>query len=435
MSQPTRLKDARVSALEVDSSRAALIVHSVDASGSYVSPGAGSTQVSIKEILSSSGGSLVDSTNVSLGVTIRAGSAAGTEYTDGDVDATPSGQVVFFDNSSNTMRPVTAARGLPVNIVAGSASSTEATVRQNVTNTTPASTAYALAVREVVAQSTTVSVSSLAGQVSVGEYSTTAPAVGSTGLVVRVASTGLRVINSSAVDLLARVNQGVGNSSAADEWLVKCSSLSTGHVTVDTGSIRVVQSSAAELLMTATIGANLQSTTTQNSGSSGINVRVIDGPSSAANFKTQSWTFDSTGGGVIGSTAAHAAGINGLAVREVYPTLLSTTTLITSTHSTALYSLISSAAVVRQKVYAYYVGSTHTNPSTLVFMSSNAIDRWHVNFGSGSSGITGANLALSPPAWIFHADANNALNVRIEGGSSITATVVARVSISYFSEA
>lgn len=117
-------------------------------------------------------------------------------------------------------------------------------------------------------------------------------------------------------------------------------------------------------------------------------------------------------------------------------TLESTTATITSTHSTAVYALVSSAAGLRHKVYAFHVTSTHTNPSTLVFMSSAAHDLYHVGFGSGSSGVTGANLAVTPPAFLFATASANALNVRIEGGNStVTSTTLARVSFSYFSEA
>lgn len=266
-----------------------------------------------------------------------------------------------------------------------------------------------------------VNVSSLAGQVSVGEYSTTAPAVGSTGLVVRVASTGVRVINSSAADLNVTV---AGYSTTAN-----VSSLA-GNVTVSpvagsTFATRPLQSSAADLQVTATPAAG-----------STFNVRPLQ--SSAADLQVTARLNTSSGGAVEGSTTTQSTGsVLGLNVRDVMPSgRQSTTTLITSTHSTALYSLVSSAAGLKQCVTAYFVGSTHTNPSTLIFMSSNAIDRWHVNFGSGSSGITGANMSVNAPDWIFQTDAANALNLRIEGGgSSVTATVVARVSIKWFTEA
>lgn len=144
----------------------------------------------------------------------------------------------------------------------------------------------------------------------------------------------------------------------------------------------------------------------------------------------------SSGGSVEGSTTTPAGGSHvGLHVRQVFPVINSTTVLVTSTNSTALYALVSSAAA-RQKVFAFLVTSTHTNPSTLVFVSSNGNDLYHAAFGSGSSGITGVSSpGITPPGFLFATAANEALNVRIEGGSSAASTVVARVSFSYFTEA
>jgi len=126
---PKQVQNLRASALNVNSSVSALVVHSVDADGNYVSPGGGSTQVSIKEILTSSGASVMDSTNNAIGVTIRAGAAAGTEYTDGDVDLTIAGTAILFDNSTNTLRPVSVTRALPVNVVAGSVAASTGSLR------------------------------------------------------------------------------------------------------------------------------------------------------------------------------------------------------------------------------------------------------------------------------------------------------------------
>jgi hypothetical protein len=68
-----------------------------------------------------------------------------------------------------------------------------------------------------------------------------------------------------------------------------------------------------------------------------------------------------------------------------------------------------------------------------VFYSSNTIDRWAIPFGSGSSGITGANLAVSPPAWLFQTDAANALRCVIEKAASTQCIV--SLSYSHFTEA
>lgn len=214
------------------------------------------------------------------------------------------------------------------------------------------------------------------------------------------------VLPSSQADNRATVYQ----STAAD-LNVTVAGYST-IATVSTGSVRVHQSTAADLLVTAT-------------------------PDSTA-WSVLSRITTSSGGSVEGSTTTPSTGsVLGLHVRPVQPSgRQSTTTLITSTHSAATYELISSAASLKHKVKAFLVTSTHTFPSTLVFMSSLAIDRWHAAFGSGSSGVTGAGQTIQAPDFLFETDVANALNVRIEGGtSSAASTTIARVSVSWFTEA
>jgi hypothetical protein len=213
-------------------------------------------------------------------------------------------------------------------------------------------------------------------------------------------------------------------------------------VTVSTGSVRVHQSSAADLNVTV---AGYSTTVNVSSLGGAVIVRSSAASllgtvyqSTASELQTTARINTSSGGAVEGSTTTPAANVTGLHIRQVYPTMQSTTLVITSTHSTAIYPVISSVAGLRHKVYAYFVGSTHTLPSTMIFCSSasaSGFDHWAVNFGSGSSGITGANLALSPPGFIFAGITANALNVKVEGGSSVTSTVVVRLAISWFDEA
>jgi hypothetical protein len=116
----------------------------------------------------------------------------------------------------------------------------------------------------------------------------------------------------------------------------------------------------------------------------------------------------------------------------------STTAFITSTNSSAVYNLVSSGAS-QVKVYALSVFSTHTRPSTIVFMSSGGAnggsDIWAGQFGSGSSGITGFALAVTPPAFLFRTAVNEPLRVRIEEQSTAAnSTTLARISLSWFAE-
>lgn len=435
MADPKQLASLRVSALNVNSTRAALMVHTVNSSGEFVSPGAGSTIVSIKGIFSADGStSLVDSTNNSLGVTIRAGS--GTEYTDGDVDATISGGAILFDNSSNTLRPVTLTRGLPVNVVAGSAASTVVTVARTVGNSSAADympvrlsdgSTYITPGNEYTDGST---------------YSTkTGPALmfdNSSNQTMRMVGTAtplpMQIRTSSGADVSDSTNGAIKVN------VVAGSAAGSTIVTVSTGSVRVHQSTAADLNVTV---AGYSTITSVSTGSVRVHQSTAADLAATVTFASSANSVlarltTSSGGALEGSTAQPAGNVIGLHVRQVFPTLNSTTVQITSTHSTAIYALISSAAGLRHKVYAYLVQSTHTVPSTLIFCSSGSgsgLDHWHVMFGSGSSGVTGANLAVTPPGWIFAGVVANALNVKIEGGSSATSTVIARIGLAWFDEA
>ena len=310
------LQNARVSVLDANSTRKALVVHAVDETGAYVSPGAGSTLVTVRQ----------------------------STYTD------LNGLLRIADRDAST------------NVA-------------NVTNTAPASTAYAVAVREVAQSTGPFAMSSLAGRALVDQNSTVWP--------VQVSSVAGRVL----------VDQ---NSTT---WAVQMD-----------GRVRAQNSTIGDFL------ASVQ----QNS----------------TTWNTQARVFTSSQGAVEGSTTTPAQGALGLHVRPVFPTLNSTTVVVTSTNSSAFYTLVDAAgAGVKNKVYAYFVGSTHTSPSTGEFISSTSAPKWAVNFGSGSSGITGANLAVSPPGYLFETAANSSLTFRVAGNSSAASTTLVRVSVGWFTEA
>lgn len=72
-------------------------------------------------------GNVIGSTSNALDVNIKSGSSSGTQYTEGDTDASITGTAVMWEDTSDTLRPVSASKPLPVNIVSGSASGTEYT--------------------------------------------------------------------------------------------------------------------------------------------------------------------------------------------------------------------------------------------------------------------------------------------------------------------
>ena len=172
----------------------------------------------------------------------------------------------------------------------------------------------------------------------------------------------------------------------------------------------------------------------------GLNVRIASGPSSAADllasvqqnstvWQTQAKIQDSSAVGFIGTTTRPTTGAQGLVVRPVLNDLQSTafsTLGNTSTSST----IVSSVAGQRVKVYAYSITSTAQAVNTLTWASSLANLIWTVQMQAFSSGISGANLAVTPPAWLFATEAASPLVFKVTG-----TTGTYHVGVSYFIEA
>lgn len=464
---PKQLQNAAVSVLKLNSSGPieALAVVQLDSTGGIVSGGAGggSTQVSVRDILTGNGDSVMDDTNDAIKVNVVAGSAAGSTITTVSTGSVRVHQSTAADLDANVVQgstvwpvQVSSVAGL-VNIVANNAAdgavqigdSTNAAIRVNVVAGAAGGSTY-VSVRQstaadlnaaVVQGSTNWAVQvggpviarSSAANMLVTAYQSTAADFlatvnqGSTNWPVQVSTVQgvVRIAGNNAADGLVHVGDSTNNALRVN--VVAGAAGGSTIVTVSTGSVRVHQSSAADLAASVVQGSTvwqIQCSTVQG--------RVLVDQNSTV-WQAQASLKNSSNEVIDGSTKAPAVGVPGLHVRQVFPTLLSTRVVVTSSNSTALYTLVSSAATpLRHKVYAYSITSTETTPSTLVFYSSNTIDRWAVAFGSGSSGVTGANLAISPPAWLFHSDDNNALRCLIEKAASTQCIV--SLSFSYFTE-
>jgi hypothetical protein len=73
-----------------------------------------------------------------LPVNIITGASSGTQYNEADVDATITGTAMLWEDTSDTLRAISAAKPLPVNIITGSSSGvqyTEADVDSTITGT------------------------------------------------------------------------------------------------------------------------------------------------------------------------------------------------------------------------------------------------------------------------------------------------------------
>lgn len=265
-----------------------------------------------------------------------------------------------------------------------------------VLNAGPASTAWGLVVRQLdstvsIAAGSTLAVRPL--QSSAADLQVTAtPAAGSTFAV--------RPLQSSAADLQVTVTPAVGSTFA----------------------VRALQSSAADLNVTVSGYSTIATVST-------LQGRVLSDQNSTTWF-TQAAIRDSSGVGLGGSTTAPSTGAQGLVVRSVLNNLQSTGLSTLGNNSTSS-TLVSSAASLRTKVYAYSIVSTVQAVQTLTFNSSAGTNvLWALQLQSISSGIAGANLAVTPPAWLFATEAGSPLVFKVTG-----TTGTYHVSVSYFQEA
>lgn len=177
-----------------------------------------------------------------------------------------------------------------------------------------------------------------------------------------------------------------GNSTAiqgTSPWIIGGNS-TVAPLAGSTWATRPIQSSAADLQVTATIGTNLQSTAAPSSNSSGLTVRqVVDAILTTA------------------STSAFAA-------------------------STSLV-IQSSGASLRSYVVGYSITSTVQAPTKVSFYSSGTV-LWPIVLAALSSAVTGVNLAVSAPGYLFRTAAGEALTLQT-GNSTIGGF---KTGVSYF---
>ena len=87
------------------------------------------------------------------------------------------------------------------------------------------------------------------------------------------------------------------------------------------------------------------------------------------------------------------------------------------------------AGTNRLKVYAFSLTVVSTTAVTCIFQSgASGTELWRVTLQTPSGVAGGANLAVSPPAWIFATASATALNL------NLSAVVAVDWSVSYFDE-
>lgn len=336
----------------------------------------------------------------------------------------------------------------------------------------PASTEFGLVTRPV-GYSTTVNVSSIAGVVNVQQNSTVwqvqisgtvavqhdstiaafaASLVSSAVLAGNSSALNVRnvwssthadqpvyarVFNSTAADLQATVTPVAGStwsvrplqSSQADlRVTVYQSTAADLNVTVAGYSTLVAVSTASVTL--SAIAAAYVSTAVLAGNSSALNVRPVwsstntDQPVSARVFQStiadlkatvaqnstvwavQAAVFDGAGNALESSTSAPSTGARGLIVRPVINGIA--TYAASTAGQSSVTTILSSAAANKAFVFAYSITSTLAGPIQWGFYAGATL-LWTGVLAATSSAVSGANLAVSPPGFLFKGSTGGAL--------------------------
>src|SRR3990167_4301746 len=291
-----------------------------------------------------------------------------------------------------------------------------------VTDTTPASTAFGLVVREAVPQSTTVAVSSLGGVVSIAQNSTTfAVQLSQYSTTANVSSLAGRVLvdqNSTVwptqVSSVAGVVAVQQNSTT---WAVQLTQYSTtanvsslaGRVLVDQNStvwptqVSSVAGVVAVQQNSTTWAVQLtQYSTTANVSSLAGRV-LVDQNSTVWQAQVSSLAGIVTTVEQIPSDSTYASGVKA---------------------SSGDTTLISSAAT-RIHVFGYHFSIASTTPTLVRLLSGSTVEMGRWLFQGPSSMSIGANLAVSSPSYLYRTGPSLPLVINPDSTASLHYSVQA----------
>lgn len=142
---------------------------------------------------------------------------------------------------------------------------------------------------------------------------------------------------------------------------------------------------------------------------------------------TQSGTWTVQPGNTPNTTAWK---VDGSAVTQPISMAAKTIVSKTGSASSSGNNTIVPAGTNKLKVFAFSLSTSSTTAITVKFQDgASGTDLWSVILQAPASVSTGANLAISPPNWIFNTSAATLLNLNISAAQTV------QWSVSYFDEA
>lgn len=189
-------------------------------------------------------------------------------------------------------------------------------------------------------------------------------------------------------------------------------------VTVSTGSIRVHQSTAADLkaqvAQASTVWAVQLSNYSTIAAISSV-AGVVKVTQNSTVWNVQARLFDGVSNALVSATSNPSSNAQALAVRPVIDTLL--TYSASTTGQSSATTIISSNATTRGKVFAYSITSTLAGPVEWGIYNG-ATRLWGGVLAAPSSAISGVNLAVSPPAYLFANSTGAALTFNVASSNA-----------------
>lgn len=142
---------------------------------------------------------------------------------------------------------------------------------------------------------------------------------------------------------------------------------------------------------------------------------------------TQSGTWTVQPGNTANTTAWK---VDGSAVTQPISMAAKTIVSKTGSASSSGNNTIVAAGTNKLKVFAFSLSTSSTTAITVKFQDgASGTDLWSVILQAPASVSTGANLAISPPNWLFNTSAATLLNLNISAAQAV------QWAVSYFDEA
>lgn len=180
-------------------------------------------------------------------------------------------------------------------------------------------------------------------------------------------------------------------------------------------TVAVTQSTSPWIIsgtVTANAGTNLN--TSLLALESGGNLATLAGTVTASRAAVNSISGQAGvagGAGAVGATTQRFVAAN-----DTGRTLTSTGGSVSSNGNNTLIA----AGTNRLKIHAFSLSTSSTTAVTCIFQSgAGGTELWRVLLQAPTGVTTGANLAVSPPAWIFATGSATLLNLNLSSGQTV----------------